>query len=289
MATSIAGIWEPNAHSRAGPGTSVYPTYLPHGAHGCFRRLPWLPLGWWEWHDGVVQKYNPQAASQAGAGATWVDADFGTHGQCDGPPNPGGLTYTSCGDANSFNTSHTLLNEPADIAVDPNPDPATGTTGSVYIADGYGNHRVVVYTTRDGGQSYQYNRQWGTACSKVGQDCPAGTFGKTGGGHPHCVVLGNDGLVYVCDRPNSRIQVFDKSCGAASVSGSQPMCMPRRIINIGLNAGVTPPPHPTEITRSGLQIRLPQLRSNSLVLVAMIWTSGPILILSPHRARQVST
>jgi hypothetical protein len=65
-------------------------------------------------------------SDQAGAGATWV-AQIGTHGQCDGPPNPGGLTYTSCGDANSFNTSHTLLNEPADIAVDPNPDPVTHT------------------------------------------------------------------------------------------------------------------------------------------------------------------
>jgi hypothetical protein len=40
------------------------------------------------------------------------------------------------------------------------------------------------------------------------QACPAGTFGATGGGHPHCIVLGNDGNVYACDRPNSRIQVF---------------------------------------------------------------------------------
>jgi len=27
----------------------------------------------------------------------------------------------------------------------------------------------------------------------------------------HCVVLGNDGLVYVCDRNGDRIQVFDKT------------------------------------------------------------------------------
>jgi hypothetical protein len=236
---TIAGFGNPTLIQGPNPNFG-YPTYLPHGAHGCF--VDYQGYLWVGGNgDGVVQKYNPQAAAQSGASATWV-AQIGTLGQCDGPPNPGGLTYTSCGDANSFNTSHTLLNEPADIAVDPNPDPATGTPGSVYIADGYGNHRVVVYTTSDGGKSYQYNRQWGTACSKVGQDCPAGTFGKTGGGHPHCIVLGNDGLVYVCDRPNSRIQVFDKSCGAASVSGSQPMCMPRRIINIGLNAGVTPPP-----------------------------------------------
>ena len=183
------------------------------------------------WFKNITRRRLPKQARAP----NWV-AQIGTHGQCDGPPNPGGLTYTSCGDASSFNTSHTLLNEPADIAVDPNPDPVTHTRGSVYIADGYGNHRVVVFTTSDGGKSYQYSRQWGTACDHVGQDCPAGTFGKTGGGHPHCIVLGNDGLVYVCDRPNSRIQVFDKSCGGASTPGTpgvQPMCMPRRIINIG--------------------------------------------------------
>jgi hypothetical protein len=27
----------------------------------------------------------------------------------------------------------------------------------------------------------------------------------------HCVALGNDGLVYVCDRQSDRIQVFDKT------------------------------------------------------------------------------
>ena len=37
-----------------------------------------------------------------------------------------------------------------------------------------------------------------------------GTFGATGGGHPHCVVLGKDNLVYTCDRPDSRIEVWDK-------------------------------------------------------------------------------
>jgi hypothetical protein len=74
------------------------------------------------------------------------------------------------------------------------------------------------------------------------QACPAGTFGATGGGHPHCVVLGNDGNVYACDRPNSRIQVFDRNCGTASSdSNLEPLCTPKRIINIGLNAGQTPP------------------------------------------------
>ncbi len=215
-----------------------YPTYLPHGAHGCF--VDYQGYIWVGGNgDGVVQKYNPHAAASAGANAQWV-TQIGVKGHCDGPQT-GSTAYSSCGNTSAYNTSHTLLNEPADIAVDPNPDPVTGTRGSVYIADGYGNWRVVVYTTSDGGQTYQYNRQWGVACDHVGQDCPAGSFGKTGGGHPHCVVLGNDGLIYVCDRANSRIQVFDKNCGAPSTPSYQPICLPRRIINIGLTAGVTPP------------------------------------------------
>src|SRR5438445_9412232 len=83
----------------------------------------------------------------------------------------------------------------------------------------------------------------------IGQNCPPGTFGATGGGHPHCVVLGNDGNVYVCDRPNSRIQVFDRSCGAASDPSTnlQPLCLPKKIINIGLSADVTPPTGPVVV------------------------------------------
>jgi streptogramin lyase len=69
----------------------------------------------------------------------------------------------------------------------------------VYIADGYGNHRIVVFDRKG-----QYLRQWGSSGTGPGQ------FYPTGGGHPHCVVLGNDGLVYACDRQANRIQVFDR-------------------------------------------------------------------------------
>lgn len=172
--------------------------YMPNGAHGCF--VDYQGYVWVGGNgDGVVQKYNPVKAAKQGASATFV-AQIGVKGVCDGP----------CGETMSTNSSKTMLNEPPDMAVDPEPDPVTGTRGSVYIADGYGNHRVVVFTTTDG-MTYTYNRQFGTKCSTAGFGlCPPGTFGATGGGHPHCVVLGNDGLVYTCDRPDSRIEVFTK-------------------------------------------------------------------------------
>jgi len=56
-------------------------------------------------------------------------------------------------------------------------------------------------------------RQWGGVAGTVNDpmtDSPA-LFGAGDGGHPHCVQIGNDGLVYVCDRQNDRIQVFTKT------------------------------------------------------------------------------
>jgi hypothetical protein len=237
-----------------------YAAYMPHGAHGCF--VDYQGYVWVGGNgDGIVQKYNPMAANAGGANATYV-AQIGTKGMCDGTPTSA-HPFSSCGETNDLNTSHTLLNEPPDMAVDPSPDPVTGTRGSVYIADGYGNHRIVVYTTADGGQTYQYNRQWGTTCMINGvatnsQACPGETFGASGGGHPHCVVLGNDGNVYACDRPNSRILVFDRGCGTASTaSNPQPLCTPKKIINIGLNAGQTPPTNTTVIGNNAFQNAAP--------------------------------
>jgi len=173
---------------------------LPHGAHGCFvdyEGSVWLGGN----GDGIVQKYSPTGT---------LLMQIGTKGQCDGPSNntpvAGANVFPSCGEAHDNNSSHTLLNEPADIAVDPDVGPISKKHGDVYIADGYGNHRVVVFD-RDG----NFVTQFGSKCSHNGQDCPNGTFGATGGGHPHCVNLGNDGLVYACDRPNSRIQAFTKT------------------------------------------------------------------------------
>lgn len=200
----------------AAPGRAAY---MPNGAHGCF--VDYQGYVWVGGNgDGVVQKYNPSAAQAAGAAATFV-TQIGVKDTCD-------TTSGICGEAGALNTAPavgtsataTKLNEPPDITVDPLPDPVTGTPGSVYIADGYGNHRVIVFTTADGGATYQFNRQFGTNCghnetpngtTTPGTPCPLGQFGATGGGHPHCVVLGNDGLVYTCDRPNNRIQVWTKT------------------------------------------------------------------------------
>ncbi len=86
-----------------------------------------------------------------------------------------------------------------------------------YFADGYGNKRVAVVDIDTGeikrywgaygnapidGYQYEGNRAGGTGWSA--DDYMEQQFR----GPVHCAEPSNDGLVYVCDRPNDRLQVF---------------------------------------------------------------------------------
>jgi DNA-binding beta-propeller fold protein YncE len=94
------------------------------------------------------------------------------------------------------------LRLPAKTFVDPK-------TNELYVADGYGNHRVIVYDADSG----QYKRHWG-AYGKKPDDADLGKYDPNGPPPPqfrnpvHCAELSNDNLLYVCDRVNDRIQVF---------------------------------------------------------------------------------
>jgi NHL repeat len=169
---------------------------LPNGIHGCF--IDYQDNIWIAGNgDGIVQKYSH--------GGTLL-LQIGMRGVCDWPANG-----NACGNSGSdptANQSKTLLNEPANMYIDPKKDPVTGERGSIYIADGYGNHRIVVFDAHG-----NYLRQWGGVAGTVNNpvtDFPA-LFGSGDGGHPHCVTIGKDELVYVCDRQNDRIQVFTKT------------------------------------------------------------------------------
>ena len=168
---------------------------LPNGIHGCF--VDYQDNVWIAGNgDGIVQKYTHNGV---------LLLQIGTRGVCDNPP------ANTCGNSGAnaaANQSKTLLNQPADMYVDPKRDPVTGERGSIYIADGYGNHRIAVFSANG-----TYLRQWGGVAGTVNNpvtDFPA-LFGAGDGGHPHCVVIGHDDHVYVCDRQNDRIQVFTKT------------------------------------------------------------------------------
>lgn len=98
----------------------------------------------------------------------------------------------------------THMGRPANIWVD---EPAH----EVYVADGYANHRVIVFDSETGA----YKRHWGAygkrpTDEKVGAYDPKAPPSSQFGNPVHCVQIATDGLVYVCDRVNDRIQIFHK-------------------------------------------------------------------------------
>ncbi len=96
------------------------------------------------------------------------------------------------------------LNRPAKTFIDK-------ATNEVYVADGYGNKRVIVYDADTG----QYKRHWGAYGHKpedanLGPYDPDAPPAQQFRNPVHCAELSNDGLLYVCDRANDRLQVFKR-------------------------------------------------------------------------------
>jgi DNA-binding beta-propeller fold protein YncE len=82
-------------------------------------------------------------------------------------------------------------------------------TNEVYVADGYGNHRVIVYDADTG----KYKRHWGAYGNKpsdvdLGPYDPNAPPAQQFRNPVHCAELSVDRLLYVCDRANDRVQVF---------------------------------------------------------------------------------
>ena len=104
------------------------------------------------------------------------------------------------------NTDIANVNRAADVFVH-------ARTNELYVADGYGNRRIIVFDADTGA----FTRMWGAfgnvpADPKPGEAL-AGSDTDTSQGpaqfnNPHAVRVSNDDLVYVCDRNNQRLQVF---------------------------------------------------------------------------------
>jgi DNA-binding beta-propeller fold protein YncE len=82
-------------------------------------------------------------------------------------------------------------------------------TNEAYIADGYGNRRVVVIDADTG----KFKRYWGAYGNKpddtdIGRYDPKAPPAQQFRTPVHCADLSLDGLLYVCDRPNDRLQIF---------------------------------------------------------------------------------
>ena len=156
-----------------------------------------------------------------GGGFEWPQNEHGIHVDSQGNVWIGGngandahvLKFTGDGEfllqigraGQSGGSNDTMnLGRPAAIEVDT-------AASEVYIADGYGNRRVVVFDSETG----EYKRHWG-AYGERPDDGPLPAYDPTV--EPirhyrspvHGVAIADDGLVYVADRTNNRVQVFRK-------------------------------------------------------------------------------
>jgi DNA-binding beta-propeller fold protein YncE len=104
------------------------------------------------------------------------------------------------------NTDTENVHQPTDAFVDT-------SAKEVYVADGYGNKRVVVFDSETG----KFKRMWGafgnapppTLAPNLAVPQPQTTpEGPQDFGLPHAIKVSKDGTVYVADRINNRIQLF---------------------------------------------------------------------------------
>ena len=121
--------------------------------------------------------------------------------------SPEGVVLLRLGTAGVAGRTRTTLDQPNDVLVAPN--------GDIFVADGHpanGNNRIVKYSS-DG----RYLMQWGETGSNPGEF-------RT----PHALAMDSDGLLYVGDRSNRRIQVFE-----------QDGTFVRDFYNMGRSSGIT--------------------------------------------------
>ena len=157
---------------------------------------PGAPYEWPESNHGIT----PDAK-----GNLWIGGNGGNDGHILKFSKDGtfikqfGFAYASAGSNDSW-----AFNKVAKISID-------DAANEAYVSDGYGNHRVVVMDMDTG----KFKRYWGAYGEKP-NDTPLGNYNpdaplaKQFRTPVHCAEPTKDGMVYVCDRPNDRIQVFTK-------------------------------------------------------------------------------
>jgi len=135
------------------------------------------------WGEGVFRR--PHGITIGPDGTLWLTDDL--HHTIRQFTAAGKLLLT-LGDPDTPSTLHggKPFNRPTHVALCPK-------TGDIYVSDGYGNSRVHKYDPKG-----RHLHSWG----EPGTD--PGCFNV-----PHNIVTDADGLVYVADRENHRVQVFD--------------------------------------------------------------------------------
>jgi DNA-binding beta-propeller fold protein YncE len=111
-----------------------------------------------------------------------------------------------------------LLGNPAEIWVDP-------VDNEAFIADGYGNRRIIVFDAATGA----YKRHWGAYGERPDDEAqrdPTSTQPFRQFSTVHGVAGSKDGFIYVADRANNRVQVFQQDGTYVMEKILRPRCAP---------------------------------------------------------------
>ena len=122
--------------------------------------------------------------------------------------SPDGQVLMTLGEPGVAGNDESHFSSPAGVVTAPN--------GDIFVADGHGTNNRIVKFSKDG----KFIKAWG----KTGY--APGEFRV-----PHCISMDKRGRLFVCDRANARIQIFDQEgsiwragtssgCRAASPSRS---------------------------------------------------------------------
>jgi DNA-binding beta-propeller fold protein YncE len=102
-------------------------------------------------------------------------------------------------------TSRTNFNQVAKVSFVPE-------LNEIFVADGYGNHRVAVLDATTGAMKRFWGARGNVPDDAAAEALPAYQPGETPPNQfrtpVHCADRAKDGLVYVCDRPTNRLSVF---------------------------------------------------------------------------------
>jgi DNA-binding beta-propeller fold protein YncE len=134
------------------------------------------------WGQGQVGKAHSVRIDPAGF--VWL-SDIGLHVVRKFTPE--GELLLTLGTPGEPGEDSTHLNMPTDLVVTP--------AGDIFVTDGYGNNRVVHFDA-----SGTFVKGWGRLGSRAGE------FSL-----PHSIAVDSVGRLYVADRNNARVQVFDQS------------------------------------------------------------------------------
>ena len=173
-------------------------------------------------HDGkFIAEFGkaggPVAAASSGRGAdtAYAGVSPGRGAGRGAAPGRGGRGRASTPALPANSQSMDSFGGPAGLSFD-------SKANEAYVADGYRNHRVAVIDMNTGA----IKRFWG-AYGKKPDDSDSSKYDPAGPAPKQfstvsCAMLANDGLVYVCDQRNDRIQVFKKDGSFVKEKGILP-------------------------------------------------------------------